>query len=250
MMTLNHGFSGYILGQVVLPLLRRRAPVPPAALGAAFFLGAMAPDVDIATRGLGGRAAYFSSAWYGHRAASHSVLGTLLLGLAVAAVLLYAGRAAGRARPAPGPGQERAWPLTGYPWLAACAWAGGLLHILGDLFTPLRPMPVLWPLPDRFGALSHIGWFSPYLFWLFVATIALGWAGPRLLSRVTGLCRWAPVAAWALYALASYRWVQYLLVSRYESAEQWRAYQEALLPEVMVAPLSAAVRTAWTWLSR
>lgn len=29
-MTLNHGFSGYVVGQVVLPLLRRRAPVPPA----------------------------------------------------------------------------------------------------------------------------------------------------------------------------------------------------------------------------
>lgn len=239
MMTLNHGFSGYIVGQVVLPLVRRRAPVPPATLSAAFFLGAMAPDLDIGTRWLVGRAAYFSDAWYGHREASHSVLGTLLLGLAVAAVL-SAWRAARESR--------RQRGRLGYAWLAGCAWAGGLLHILGDLFTPRRPLPVLWPLSERFGALSHIGWFSPYLFWLFVMTIALGWASRWLLPRVTGP-RWANAAVWTLHALASYRWVQYMLVSRYESAEQWQAYQETLLPQVMVVPLSAAVRSAWFWLS-
>ena len=235
MITLNHGFSGYIVGQVVLPLVRRRAPVPPATLSAAFFLGAMAPDLDIVTRWLAGRAAYFSDAWYGHRGASHSVLGTLLLGLAVAAVL-SAWRAA------------RQGGRPGYAWLAGCAWAGDLLHILGDLVTPRRPMPVLWPLSERFGALSHIGWFSPYLLWLFVVTIALGWAARWLLPRMTGP-RSASAAVWALYALASYRWVQYMLVSRYESAEQWQAYQEALLPQVMIVPLSAAVRSAWVWLT-
>ena len=235
MMTLNHGFSGYIVGQVVLPLVRRRAPVAPAMLSAAFFLGAMAPDLDIVTRGLAGRAAYFADAWYGHRGASHSVLGTLLLGLAVAAVL-SAWRAA------------RQGGRLGFAWLAGCAWAGGLLHILGDLVTPRRPMPVLWPLSERFGALSHIGWFSPYLLWLFVVTIALGWAARWLLPRLTGP-RWASAAVWALYALASYRWVQYMLVSRYESAEQWEAYQAALLPQAMIVPLSAAVRSAWSWLT-
>jgi membrane-bound metal-dependent hydrolase YbcI (DUF457 family) len=235
MMTLSHGFSGYIVGQVVLPLVRRRAPVPPAALSAALFLGAMAPDLDIVTRLLAGRAAYFSDAWYGHRGASHSVLGTLLLGLAVAAVL-SAWRAARRGgRP-------------GYAWLAGCAWAGGLLHILGDVVTPRRPMPVLWPLSERFGALSHIGWFSPYLLWLFVVTIALGWTARWLLPRMIGP-RWASAAVWAVYALASYRWVQFMLVSRYESAQQWDAYQEALLPRVMIVPLSAAVRSAWAWLT-
>jgi membrane-bound metal-dependent hydrolase YbcI (DUF457 family) len=235
MITLNHGFSGYIVGQVVLPFVRRRAPVPKATLSAAFFLGAMAPDLDVFTRGLAGRAAYFSDAWYGHRGASHSVLGTLLLALAVAALLSawQPARRGGR---------------LGFAWLAGCAWAGGLLHILGDLFTPRRPMPVLWPLAERFGALSHIGWFSPYLLWLFVVTIALGWAARWLLPRLTGP-RWASAAVWALYALASYRWVQYMLVSRYESAEQWQAYQEALLPQVMIVPLSAAVRSAWVWLS-
>ena len=235
MMTLNHGFSGYIVGQVVLPLVRLRAPVAPAALSAAFFLGAMAPDLDIVTLGLAGRAAYFGDAWYGHRGASHSVLGTLLLGLAVAAVLLAwrAARQGGR---------------LGFAWLSGCAWAGGLLHILGDLVTPRRPMPVLWPLSERFGALSHIGWFSPYLLWLFIVTITLGWAARWLLPRMTGP-RWASAAVWALYALASYRWVQYMLVSRYESAEQWEAYQAALLPQAMIVPLSAAVRSAWSWLT-
>jgi hypothetical protein len=40
-----------------------------------------------------------------------------------------------------------------------------------------------------------------------------------------------------------------MLVSRYESAEQWDAYQAALLPWVMIAPVSAAVRSAWVWLT-
>jgi hypothetical protein len=149
----------------------------------------------------------------------------------------------------PGRTPARRRRLTGYAWLAGCAWAGGLLHVLGDLFTPRRPLPVLWPLPARFGALSHIGWFSPYLLWLFVTTIALGWAGRWLLSRAARSRPWAGGAVWALYTLASYRWVQYLVVSRYESAEQWQAYQEGLLPRVMVAPLYAAVRAAWIWLS-
>jgi membrane-bound metal-dependent hydrolase YbcI (DUF457 family) len=235
MITLNHGFSGYVVAQVVMPLVRRRAPVPAAAISAALFLGAMAPDLDIVTRVLVGRGAYFGTAWYGHRGVSHSILGTLLLGFAVAA-LLSAWR----------PARRGGW--LGFAWVAGCAWAGGLLHIVGDLFTPRRPMPVLWPLAERFGALSHIGWFSPYLLWLFVVTIALGWVARWLLPRLTGP-RWAGAAVWSLYALASYRWVQYMLVSRYESAEQWDAYQAALLPQAMIAPLSAAVRSAWGWLT-
>jgi membrane-bound metal-dependent hydrolase YbcI (DUF457 family) len=250
MITINHGLSGYVVGQVVMPLLRSRAPVSPAALSAAFFVGAMAPDVDIVTRVAVGRAAYFSTAWYGHRAASHSILGTLLLGLVVAAVI-SGWQAARGVKKVPGWTPGRRKRLTRYAWLTACAWAGGLLHVLGDLFTPGRPMPVLWPLlPERFGAFSHIGWFSPYLFWLFVTTIALGWIARWLLSGVAGPRPWAGGAVWALYALGSYRWVQYMFVSRYESAEQWQAYQDALLPHVMVAPLSAGVRAAWLWLTR
>jgi membrane-bound metal-dependent hydrolase YbcI (DUF457 family) len=251
MITLNHGFSGYVVGQVVMPILRSRAPVGPGALSAAFFLGAMAPDLDILTRVVAGRAAYFSTAWYGHRGASHSLLGTLLLSLVVAAAISgWQAARRGRTVPGPTPAAGRRGRLAGYAWLAGCAWAGGLLHVVGDLFTPARPMPVLWPLPERVGALGHIGWFSPYLLWLFLATIALGWAGRWLLSRVAGPRPWTGVAVWALYALASYRWVQYMIVSRYESPEQWQAYQEALLPEIMVAPLTAAVRAAWLWLTR
>ena len=43
--------------------------------------------------------------------------------------------------------------------------------------------------------------------------------------------------------------MQYMLVSRYESAEQWEAYQASLLPQAMIVPLSAAVRSAWSWLT-
>jgi hypothetical protein len=43
--------------------------------------------------------------------------------------------------------------------------------------------------------------------------------------------------------------MQYMLVSRHESAGPWQACQEALLPRVLVVPLGAAVRSAWIWLT-
>ncbi|NIP72009.1 MAG: metal-dependent hydrolase, partial [Gammaproteobacteria bacterium] len=72
MMTLNHGLSGYVCGRVAMPLLKRHAPLSERHLGWAFFLGALAPDVDILTKVLLGRGAYFSGAWYAHRHLSHS----------------------------------------------------------------------------------------------------------------------------------------------------------------------------------
>jgi membrane-bound metal-dependent hydrolase YbcI (DUF457 family) len=236
MMTLNHGLSGYVCGQVAMPLLRRRSPVAPRALGWAFFLGAMLPDGDIAVRLLAGRGAYFSSAWYGHRGASHSLLGTLVLGLLCAAVLqrLLVPR-------------EHERPRQAYAWLAGCAWAGGIIHLFGDLFTPGWQLPLFWPLAERFGAWRHIGWFSPYLLWLFLAAIALAQLAHWALGRREGLRGWAPALAWGLYALAGARWVSFLVSSRYEGWEQWMALQQQLLPEVLVTPLTQGVGAVWHW---
>jgi membrane-bound metal-dependent hydrolase YbcI (DUF457 family) len=242
MMTLNHGFSGYVCGRVMLPLLKRRSPLSPRAMGWAFFLGAMLPDLDIQARLLG-RGAYFSGAWYAHRGASHSILGTLLLAM-VAAVLLYRPLCPA---PAEAGGSSRSRNLA---WLTGCLWCAGLLHVFGDLFTPGLPMPLLWPLEPRLGALGHIGWFTPYLLWLFLATLALDWGARAVKRWVFPAWHWMGAAVWALYALAGFRWVEFLLTSRYESWSQWQARQQALLPEAMIAPVSDAVGFLWHWFTR
>jgi membrane-bound metal-dependent hydrolase YbcI (DUF457 family) len=258
MMTLNHGLSGLVCGQVAMPLLRRRSPLTERAMGWAFFLGAMLPDTDIVGRALLGRGAYFSGAWYAHRGLSHSVLGTLLLGLLAAALLYRPLAARSAARPAapqesPGADAARSGGRAAYLWLAGCAWAGGLLHLLGDLFTPGWPLPLFWPLGGRIGGWQHIGWFSPYLLVLFVAALALGGAVTllaRRLGRGGPAARWAPLLAWGIYALATWRWMSFLVGSRYLSPDQWSAYQQALLPAALSEPLTQGVFMLWHWITR
>ena len=86
--TINHACSGYVIARVAMPLVRRHSAVTERALGWAMALGAAMPDADILTKLLLGRGHYFSGLWYAHRAASHSLLGTLLMSL-LAAALFY-----------------------------------------------------------------------------------------------------------------------------------------------------------------
>lgn len=236
MMTLNHGLSGYVCGQVVLPLVKSRAPLSPRAMGWAAFIGAMLPDLDILTR-LFGYDAYFSSAWYAHRHASHSILGALVLGL-LATGLWMALR--------PGSGQGRA---VRFFWLAGCFWFGGVLHLVGDLFTPGWPLPVFWPYAVRFGGWAHIGWFSPYLLWLFLSAILLAWGVEQAGHRFGFLRAWRPSLTWSVFALAAFRWGSFMAGSRYHSWEQWLAFHNDLLPEPLIYPVTAGVRFLWFWLT-
>jgi membrane-bound metal-dependent hydrolase YbcI (DUF457 family) len=238
MMTLNHGFSGYVCGRAAMPLLRRYTPLPEGTLALAFFLGAMLPDLDAVTT-LIGPSLYFSAEWYGHRQAFHSILGTFLL--ALLASLPFAYRQSRRG---------------GVPWreayggLVTVFWMGGLLHILGDLFTPRLPMPLFWPLPPLVGAFSHIGWFSPFLLWLFLGALVTEALIRWLPGRRAVPARWRAAAIWGVHAFAAWRWIDYLLRSRYHSPAQWAAYQHSLLPEAMIGPVDQGVRELWFWMVR
>ncbi|MDH5753485.1 MAG: hypothetical protein OEZ59_13830, partial [Deltaproteobacteria bacterium] len=138
--------------------------------------------------------------------------------------------------------------LTGFFWL------GGVIHIFGDLFTPGMQMPVFWPLEHRFGGWSHIGWVSPYLLWLFLATFLLdagirlgAKAGSRLGGRFSLLIRPQAVQAfiWSVYFLSAYRWVDFLVESRFDSRSQWLAFHQTLLPEAMITSVRSGIGYMW-----
>ena len=239
MMTLNHGFSGYVCGRVAIPFLRRRSPLSEGTMAFAFFLGAMLPDIDIMTKLLG-RLQYFSGDWYGHRQASHSILGSLMLSAVFAGLLfgfIYRQR-------------RGSSPQAVYLWLGACLWGSGLLHIFGDLFTPGRPMPVFWPFTARFGAFQHIGWFSPYLLWMFLGTLAVAWLLAAVARRGPFPSPWFGAAGWLVYLVAAGHWVQFLLTSRYHSRSEWAAMQREMLPDFLVTPVTNGVSFLWFWLTR
>jgi len=241
MMVLTHGLSGYVAGRVAMPALGRLSPLPPRTMSWAFFIGAVMPDGDVLTRILLGQTAYFSGAWYAHRQASHSILGTLVL----AGIVTLAGFA---------PRLRLGWEdRRALAWLWGCLWCGGLLHLIGDLPTPGRSLPVFWPLPGRYGSWSHIGWFTPYLWWMFASAVLLGFvlrrSGGLLVAR--GAIRSGIVvsgSAWGVYTLTLYRWLHYLVISRYESATQFAAAQRALLPDPLVSVSSEWVRFLWRWM--
>lgn len=241
MMVLSHGMSGYVFGRVAMPALRRMSPVSPRAMSWAFFIGAMLPDADVLTRLILGHSAYFSGAWYAHRQASHSILGAFLLA-GIATCIAFAARV-----------RMGRWDWREPAWTWGCLWCGGLLHLVGDLPTPGLSLPVFWPLPWRFGSWSHIGWFNPYLWWMFATAVLLGaglrWAGARLVAR--GAIRSGIVlsgSAWVVYALTLYRWLHYLVISRYDNAAQFAATQRALLPDPLVTVSAGWVRLVWRWI--
>ncbi len=69
--------------------------------------------------------------------------------------------------------------------------------------------------------------------------------------RWEGLRRWAPphalrnASVWLLYCLAAYRWIDFMITSRYESWSQWEAYHLTLLPEAMIFPVTRGVCLMW-----
>lgn len=239
MITINHGLSAYVCARTVMPALKKHSAISERSLGWAFLLGAALPDADILSKLLLGRAEYFSGVWYGHRAASHSLLGGLLMALLVAA-LLYRPLASRR---------EGGSALAAYLWLTGGLWIGTMIHLFGDFFTPGWSMPIFWPAVVRFGSYSHIGWFTPYLLWLFMTTLFIA-------AGLHALARWKPQlnmflasAAWLLYAVASWRWIHFVLISRYHSRGQWAEFQHDLLPELLITPINHAVSAAWYWMT-
>ncbi len=206
--------------------------------------GALAPDLDALSL-LFSHTTYFGFAWYAHRAFLHSLAGCAALAMLMPALLAAAGF--GRARD---PALRARAVRTG----AMSAFAGGLIHLVGDLPTPPGPwggIPLFFPLPARFGGWSHLGWVNAALFYLLgAAALAAGaLAAAHSLSPRAGR-PWlrASLAGVAGLALAGTVW--FTSISRYEGPAQWRLWQARFIPVVWIDALHDAGRGATVFWER
>jgi membrane-bound metal-dependent hydrolase YbcI (DUF457 family) len=213
--------------------------------------GALAPDLDAVSL-LFSHAIYFGDAWYSHRQFLHSILGCAFLAVLLPSLASFARRTGSLARLAPHRGLKSARAPTARETsgkvAARAVFAGGLLHLLGDLPTPPGPwggLPIFFPLGMRAGGWSRIGWINAALVYLLSAA-ALA-AGALLAARVRAPSRWRPrlrAGAGGVAALALAGAVGFAAASRYESFAQWRAWQARFVPAAWIDALHHSGRWA------
>ena len=190
-------------------------------------IGALAPDLDSISL-LFSHRIYFGSAWYSHRQFLHSILGCAFLAMLIPslAATLFGRRMDGAAR-------------AGFLRVASRAlFAGGMVHLAGDLPTPPGPwggLPVFFPLGIRLGGWSRIGWVNAALA-ILLGTAVLA-AAALLLAHALAPDRarpWLRAGAAAVSALALAATVWFGAVSHYENFTQWRAWQARFVPAIWI----------------
>ena len=236
MSPVEHAFTGTLAGTIAAcawpgPLRGRGRWI------AWMTIGAMGPDLDAVSL-LFSHRIYFGTAWYSHRQFLHSILGCVFLAMLLPSLVVSV-RGKG---PAP---DARARVLrVGF---RAC-FAGGLLHLLGDLPTPPGPwggLPVFFPLGIREGGWSHVGWYNAVLVYL-LGTAALA-AGALLLAYALAPERprvWLRAGAASVAALALGATLWFAAISRYEDMAQWRAWQARFVPAIWIDALHHTGRFA------
>jgi membrane-bound metal-dependent hydrolase YbcI (DUF457 family) len=200
-------------------------------------IGALAPDLDSVSL-LFSHRVYFGSAWYSHRQFLHSILGCAFLAMLIPsmAAAIFARRL------------DRVTRAAFLRVASRALFAGGMVHLAGDLPTPPGPwggMPVFFPLGVREGGWSRIGWYNAVLIYL-LGTAALA-AGALLLAYALAPDRARPwlragAAVVAVLALATTVW--FGAVSRYENLPQWRAWQARFVPAIWIDALHHSGRFA------
>ncbi len=200
-------------------------------------VGALAPDLDSASL-LFSHRIYFGTAWYSHRQFLHSILGCAFLAMLIPSVTaaIFGRRLDPAAR-------------AGFLRVASRAlFAGGLLHLAGDLPTPPGPwggLPVFFPLGVRLGGWSRIGWVNAALA-ILLATAALATAS-LLLAHALAPDRvrpWLRGGAAAVAGLALSATIWFGAVSRYESFTQWRDWQARFVPGIWIDAIHHSGRFA------
>ncbi len=200
-------------------------------------IGALAPDLDSLSL-LFSHRIYFGSAWYSHRQFLHSILGCAFLAMLIPSM---AASVIGR-------GMDAATRAGVLRVASRALFAGGILHLLGDLPTPPGPwggLPVFFPLGIREGGWSRIGWVNEVLIYL-LGTAGLA-AGALVLAYALGPDRarpWLRSGAASVASLALATTVWFGSVSRYENFAQWRAWQARFVPVLWVDALHHTGRFA------
>lgn len=175
-------FTTHLTSGAFLATALARGRPSAAALGAAFFLGAFAPDLDTALYVYDPQL-YFQH----HRVPTHHFVGAVALALAVAALVHVFARDADF------------WVLF------ACALWGALFHLFLDTLTRY-PLQLLLPFSTRDHALRLMSWHDPFI--KSVSLIALGVS----IALPAAHARWAGVAGIALfvgYAIQRYVSLRY-----------------------------------------
>jgi membrane-bound metal-dependent hydrolase YbcI (DUF457 family) len=156
-----HAATGAVAGLALASSRLRGTAVRRRTAIAACTVGAVLPDLDALSLGLGGwgRRVYYGDYWYSHHHFSHSLLGAALI--ALAAAWIWSRYRGWRGRPA------------ALSSLAALVFAGCVVHLLGDLPTPPGPwggLPLLFPLSSDFGGWARVWWWHNY----YVMYVCLG----------------------------------------------------------------------------
>jgi membrane-bound metal-dependent hydrolase YbcI (DUF457 family) len=238
-----HALTGALAGTLVAYALPgdpdRRLP-----LVAWVTVGAVAPDVDALSL-LFDHATYFGAAWYSHRAFFHSIAGCAFMAFLLPA-LLRALRGALGTRSGTGRAGRRAASLA--------VFAGGLIHLAGDLPTPpgsWAGLPLFFPLPERFGGWSHLGWVNAVLLCLLAAAaLAAGTLAAARSLAPPRLRPWLRGAVVGVAALALGWTIWFAAVSRYEDFDQWRRWQARFVPLVWIDAVHALGRPAGVFWNR
>ncbi len=193
--------------------------------------GSLAPDIDAVSL-LFSHDTYFGLAWYSHRGFLHSLAGCALVAMLFPRIL-HSLRSRGSRGVPPGGASLRASALA--------TFAGGLVHLIGDLPTPPGSwggLPLFFPLPLRVGGWSHIGWINAALLYLLgagaLAAGALAAAHHRAPPAYRPWLRGCVIGVSGL-ALAGTLW--FSAISRYEGTLQWRAWQARFIPVVWIDAL-------------
>jgi membrane-bound metal-dependent hydrolase YbcI (DUF457 family) len=191
-------------------------------------VGAIAPDLDAISL-LFDHRVYFGLAWYSHRGFLHSIAGCALMALLLPALFGALRRRLAGAGPRPPSSRGGA---------RLAVFAGGLIHLAGDLPTPPGPwagLPLLFPLSPRFGGWSHLGWVNALLL-LLMGTAALA-AGALAAARhlaPRALRPWLRAGVLGVTGLALAAVVWFATVSRYRDFDQWRRWQARFVPLVWI----------------
>lgn len=219
---ISHIGSGICLGSIVYSLKRGNHEKSPFTIPLLIGAGAMLPDLDGVSIFFN-HSVYYSSFWYSHHGALHSLFGIIPVSILVSLLITRVGRRV----------FENKF-LHSHLSIFGLLYIGSVIHILEDLPCPPGPwqgLMVFWPLStERYGGWGNIWWLDEYS----MAVTTIGSICSMIILLVIANRQWARVAMLKALLVCSNSYVLFLtirfvLFSKYVDPVQWEAHQRVLL---------------------